>query len=167
MPELPVFVDLLLVALLVATIVYAAMLNRRLAGLRQDRAGLDELVQGFAETTRQAFAGIADLKATAERSGRDLRAIADRADALREEIAFLVERGEKAADRLEAATTMRATRPAERAGPATAAAAPGRTAMPVAAVRAASLAEARTASIAPAANDRDRGALHRALVGLR
>ena len=69
---LSLFGDAVVALLLVATISYAAVLNRRLGVLRGDRAKLEELVQGLTVAAQRAEAGISALKATAEDGGKRL-----------------------------------------------------------------------------------------------
>ncbi|NBB84030.1 MAG: hypothetical protein GVY28_11575, partial [Alphaproteobacteria bacterium] len=95
--------DSLVVILLIATIVYAAMLNRRLAGLRDNRAELEQAVRSFGEAAGKADAGIKALKRTAEETGQRLQKDVDRGEALKDELSLLVETAELLADRLEAA----------------------------------------------------------------
>jgi chromosome segregation ATPase len=105
--------DLIVAVLLIVTIGYSAVLNRRLAALRADKAELQALVEGLARTTASAGAGIATLKTAAETVGRELEARRAKAQALRDDLAYLVERGNSAADRLEGG--IRAQRQAVRA----------------------------------------------------
>ncbi len=101
--------ELVLIALLAATLFHAVRLERALGVLRRDRAALEQMVVGFNDATRAAEAGVERLRGAAEGAGRDLAEQLQRAQSLREDIAFLSERGEKIADRLEA--SMRAGRP--------------------------------------------------------
>ncbi len=94
--------------LLVATIIYAAVLNRRLGLLRSDKAELQSLVQSFAAASQQAEAGVAGLKSAAEEIGRKLEKKIEQAQSLREDLTYMLERGGLVADRLEA--TIRARR---------------------------------------------------------
>ena len=59
---LSLFGDAVVAVLLIATIGYAAVLNRRLSVLRGDRAKLEELIQGLTVAAQRAEAGIAGLK---------------------------------------------------------------------------------------------------------
>jgi hypothetical protein len=95
--------DALVVVLLAATIVYAAILNRRLMRLRNHREELDAATRSFAEAAGRADAGIQGLRGAAEEAGRDLQGRVDRAAALRDELAFLCETAEAMAGRLEGA----------------------------------------------------------------
>lgn len=103
-------IDLLLAGLLIATLVYGGMLNRRLARLRQDRDQLAAVVAEFDAATGRAVAGMDALRAAADASGASLQGVVDRARAAIEDLTFLVERGERAAERLEAATRPEALR---------------------------------------------------------
>jgi hypothetical protein len=109
--------DILVAILLVVTIVYAVLLNRRLGVLRQDRAELERLTLTFADALRRAEDGIGRLKTTADA----LQDRIDRAQSLRDDLAFLTERGGSAADRLE--DLVRTARKEAGVGPATAPAA--------------------------------------------
>lgn len=101
--SLPVAVDVLVAVLLVATIVYAVMLNRKLAVLRNSKTEMEALVARFAESTALAENGIQTLKAHASESGTSLDSMVSRAHGLAEDLSFLIERGSNLADRLEGA----------------------------------------------------------------
>ena len=107
--------DLVVALLLVVTIVYSAVLNRRLAALRADKAELRALVEGLAGATASAGAGVATLKAAAETVAHELEARRAKAESLRDDLSYLVERGNTAADRLEASIRAQrdTARPAE------------------------------------------------------
>ena len=55
-----------LLILLAATLVHAIRLERALGVLKRDRAVLEELVEGFNESTRQAESGIERLRSAAD-----------------------------------------------------------------------------------------------------
>ena len=69
--------EIVLVGLLAATLFHALRLERALGVLKRDRAALEELVDGFNASTRQAEAGIDRLRDAAEGAGRQIAA-ADR-----------------------------------------------------------------------------------------
>ncbi|MCC7425963.1 MAG: hypothetical protein IT557_03565 [Alphaproteobacteria bacterium] len=96
-------VDLGLAALLVATLAHAIRLNRRLGVLRQDRATLEALIKGFNDATVRAEAGVARLRSAAEGAGRQIAERLQSADTVRSDLAFLIERGDQLADRLDSA----------------------------------------------------------------
>ena len=101
--------DILLIVLLIATLFHAIRLERALGVLKRDRAVLEELVATFNASTRQAESGIERLRAAADGAGRQVARQIDTAKALKDDIAFLSERGERVADRLD--SLVRTARP--------------------------------------------------------
>jgi len=101
--SLPVAIDALIAVLLVATIVYAVVLNRKLVALRNAKVEMEALVARFAESTAQAESGIQTLKAHANESGASLDGMVGRAHGLADDLTFLIERGNSLASRLEGA----------------------------------------------------------------
>jgi hypothetical protein len=90
-------VDVIVLGLLVVMIPYIVRLNGRLGMLRRDKAQLEKLAATFTESTRRADESLGGLRTSAENMQRKL----DSAQALHDDLAFLLERGEKTADRLE------------------------------------------------------------------
>lgn len=90
-------IDIVVAVLLVVTIGYAVRLNKRLGMLRRDKSELEKLATTFAESTIRADDSLGRLRATADMMQRQI----DTAQALHDDLAYLVDRGEKAADRLE------------------------------------------------------------------
>jgi hypothetical protein len=90
-----------LIVLLAATLFHATRLERALGVLKRDRATLEALVAGFNNSTRQAEAGIERLRAATDGAGRQIARQIDQATALKDDLAFLSERGERLADRLD------------------------------------------------------------------
>jgi hypothetical protein len=93
--------ELVLVALLAATLFHAVRLERALGVLKRDRAALEDLISGFNASTRQAEAGIERLRVAADSAGRQLARQVDAAAALKDDLSFLSQRGERLADRLD------------------------------------------------------------------
>jgi hypothetical protein len=93
--------EIALVALLAATLFHAVRLERALGVLKSDRAALKELVEGFNASTQAAEQGIAKLRAAADGAGRTVARQSEAAQALKDDLQFLVDRGERLADRLE------------------------------------------------------------------
>ena len=91
--------DILVAGLLVVTIAYAVVLNRRLGMLRRDKTELEGLAANFGEATMRAGDSIVKLKTTAE----ELQNRIEKAEALRDDLVFLIDRGDASADRLEEA----------------------------------------------------------------
>jgi hypothetical protein len=90
-----------LVLLLGATLFHALRLERALGVLKRDRAVLEALVAGFNDSTRQAEVGVERLRAASEGAGRQIARQIEQAQRLRDDLSFLVERGDKLAERLE------------------------------------------------------------------
>lgn len=99
--------DITVAILLIATIGYAAVLNRRLAVLREDRAKLEELIQGLNVASVNAQTGIAGLRKATEEVGSDLEKELAASRSLRDDLHYLIERGGAIADRLEGAVRAR------------------------------------------------------------
>ncbi|MGP1396872.1 MAG: DUF6468 domain-containing protein [Inquilinaceae bacterium] len=95
--------DILIIVLLMATIVYAGILNRRLSRFRDTKVELERATRSFAEAAVRADAGLRSLREIAGTSGPGLTKAVDRAQTLREELSFLVETAEALAVRLEGA----------------------------------------------------------------
>jgi hypothetical protein len=101
--------ELALVALLAATLFHAVRLERALGVLKRDRVQLQELIAGFNDITRQAEQGIARLRAVTDGAGVQIARQVDAALVLKDDLALLIERGDRLADRLDA--LIRAGRP--------------------------------------------------------
>lgn len=93
--------EVALAVLLAATLWYAIRLERRLGVLRRDNDALEALVAGFNEATTRAEASTARLRAAAEGAGRQVAEQVEGAGRLRDDLLFLLERGEQLADRLD------------------------------------------------------------------
>jgi Domain of unknown function (DUF6468) len=93
--------DLTVALLLIATIGYVAVLNRRLGMLRRDKAKLEELIKGLNAASTDAQAGILGLRQATEELGRGLDKDLAAGRSLRDDLHYLIERGGSIADRLE------------------------------------------------------------------
>ena len=91
--------DIILALLLVATIGYAMVLNRKLGNLRRHKEELENLAATFSNSTTRAKDSITHLK----NSTAELQADTAKAASLRDDLKFLIDRGTSTADRLEAA----------------------------------------------------------------
>jgi hypothetical protein len=109
MPSMQWLLEIVLMGLLAATLFHAVRLERALGVLKRDRAVLEELVAGFNASTRQAEAGIERLRAAADGAGRQLAHQTVTGSALKDDLSFLTERGERLADRLD--DQLRSARP--------------------------------------------------------
>jgi len=101
--------ELALVVLLAATLFHALRLERALGVLKRDRVALEELVSGFNSSTRAAEQGIDRLREAADGAGRQIARQIDSAAGLKDDLQFLMERGNRLADQLD--HLVRAARP--------------------------------------------------------
>lgn len=99
-PIVSVILDLVLMALLGATLVYAVLLNRQMIRLRDGKSELNELIRGLNDAMLRADSGVKSLRKAASDVGEDLRATVAKAQTLRDELNLIVETGESLADRL-------------------------------------------------------------------
>ncbi|MBP3127946.1 DUF6468 domain-containing protein [Thalassospira sp. ER-Se-21-Dark] len=97
------YLDLVMIVLLGATIVYAIILNRKLAAFRRSREDMQNFLTAFNAANERAETSITALKEMAEQSGERLREDIEKAGALNEDLSFMVDRGESIANRLEKA----------------------------------------------------------------
>lgn len=91
------FIDIVVALLLVVTIGYAVRLNKRLGMLRSDKVELEKLATTFAESTVRADESLGRLRSTADLMQQQIAS----AQGLHDDLVFLLDRGEKTADRLE------------------------------------------------------------------
>lgn len=117
MNSVGLILDLTLIVLLALTLFHALRLERTLGMLKRDRASLETLVAGFNIATAQADAGALRLREAADGAGQQIAQQIEQAAALKTDLAFLAERGERLADRLDqqirAVRAATETRPAE------------------------------------------------------
>ncbi|MBL8805930.1 MAG: hypothetical protein JNN22_03705 [Rhodospirillales bacterium] len=100
--------NIVLAALLLAVIVYAIRLNRKLGTWREGRAELARATAEFVKAAERAEAAIAELRAASDASGRLLEDQTRKALSLKDDLEILVDRAEPAADRLSDALRPRA-----------------------------------------------------------
>ncbi|MGD9649452.1 MAG: DUF6468 domain-containing protein [Dongiaceae bacterium] len=92
--------DIIIAVLLAATIFYAYVLNKKLTILRGSREELRALLQQFVEASARAEASVKGMKATADSTGKALQEIMDRGQILRDEMSFMLERGDRLSSEL-------------------------------------------------------------------
>jgi hypothetical protein len=122
-------VDLFLILLLMLSIGYGIMLNRRIVALRKDQKDLEKVAISFGKATQRAETGVAQLKAAAQGSATLLQESIAKAETLKKDLEYLVERAGGSADRLE--RSMRRDERAALPEPRTAAAPTGSNGRPV------------------------------------
>jgi hypothetical protein len=96
-----IFLDVVVAALLVATITYAVILNRKLGRMRLDRSGFEKMLKQFVAATERAESGVALLQRVADASASELDDKRGSTTALRDDLEFLVSRAEAQASKLE------------------------------------------------------------------
>jgi hypothetical protein len=96
-----ILLDLIVSGLLITTIGYAVMLNSRLTALRKNRDDLAKIIVSFNEATVRAESSIPKLKRAAEEAGGGLQERVEKAQSLRDDLAFMIERADTMANRLE------------------------------------------------------------------
>jgi Domain of unknown function (DUF6468) len=94
--------DTIVALLLVATIGYSVVLNRRLGAVRADRDQFASVIRDLAAATQRAEGAVAGLRATADDLGRRVDKKIEEGRALRDDLAYMIERGGAIADKLEA-----------------------------------------------------------------
>ena len=99
--DVATMIDALVAVLLLVTIIYAVMLNRKLGQLRTSRADFEKLVAEFSAAAARTEGGIAALKEGTAARQADLEGKIDRADAIRDELAFMLDRGDQLAGQLD------------------------------------------------------------------
>ena len=99
--DIKLFLDVVVSILLAVTIAYAAMLHSRLGQLRKNREDLAKLVAAFNEATARAEGGIPKLRRAADEAGAALQERVEKAQSLRDDLAFMIERADAMANRLE------------------------------------------------------------------
>ncbi|MCA3262726.1 MAG: hypothetical protein ING44_12360 [Telmatospirillum sp.] len=127
--SLELALNLVLAGLLVAVIVYAVRLHKRLGAWREGKAELDRAATQFAKAAERAEAAVAELKMASEASGRLLEDQTRTALALKDDLEMLVARAAPVADHL---LDRLQTRPLAGSAPIAVAAVDQRTQMPTA-----------------------------------
>jgi hypothetical protein len=94
--------DLVVAVLLVATIGYAAVLNRRLTAVRNDRDKFEKVIRELAVSSQRAESAVAGLRLAADELGKRLDKKVEEGRALSDDLAYMIERGGSVADKLEA-----------------------------------------------------------------
>jgi len=98
--NLALTLDLVLIVLLLATIIYALVLHRRLAMLRSEKEGLEGFLEKMSDATAKADASLKGIRLAAEQAQTLLNEPVVRAQSLRDELLFLIERADGTAERM-------------------------------------------------------------------
>jgi hypothetical protein len=105
------FVELTLIALLAATLVYCALLERKLSALRKGQDGLKQTIAELNTAIISAGASMRSLKAAAGEAAGTLDARIASARTLSDELALITSSGERIAERIANGTPAKAGNP--------------------------------------------------------
>ncbi len=94
------FVELTLIGLLAATLVYCALLERKLSALRKGQDGLKKIITDLNGAIISAGASMRALKASAAEAAQTLDARIASARNLNDELSLLAASGERIAERI-------------------------------------------------------------------
>ena len=89
MASLELIINLIIIALLIPTIIYAYSLNKNLAELRQNQKSLAQLVSALNEATFKAENSIPKLKSATEHSSEGLKEVVDSAKEIKNDLLFI------------------------------------------------------------------------------
>jgi len=93
--------DFMLGALLVVTITYCWVLNRRIKVLQDSRGELAKLIKHFDESTEKASSSVIALQSTSKRISQTIQERVEKANFIADDLAFLIDKANKLADRLQ------------------------------------------------------------------
>ncbi|MBI5121364.1 MAG: hypothetical protein HZA67_10185 [Rhodospirillales bacterium] len=106
MSWLGIVLDLVLILLLGSVLAYAVMLNKRLTQLRSNKDELARVINAFNEATQRAEASIPRLRKTADDIKTQLEDRIEKAVSLKDDLAFMIDRSDSMANRLESSVRM-------------------------------------------------------------
>jgi hypothetical protein len=92
--------DAIVALLLIATIGYSMVLNRRLSMVRNDREKFEVLVRNLNAASQRAEGAVTNLRVTADDLSRRLEKKVEEARALADDLTYMIERGDGLADKL-------------------------------------------------------------------
>lgn len=96
--------DVIVCCLLLVSIFYTISLNRKLSSLKRGRGELQAFFDHFSKSLTRAEDGILELRKAAHSIGKGLDEQFKQATALKDDLAFLIERGEDLAAHLDQVT---------------------------------------------------------------
>jgi len=94
--------NILIVVLLGVTIAYCWLLNRRIKILQDSRSELAQLLKHFDESTQRASESIIALQTASKKIGENIQFRIDKANYLLDDLSFMIEKGNKLANQMEA-----------------------------------------------------------------
>lgn len=96
-----IIIDIFTIALLIATIFYAYTLNRRIQMIHSNRDELGALLNGFSASLVKAETSVEALRTSGYDAITTLKSNLEEAKTIRDDLQFLVDRGEEIANQLE------------------------------------------------------------------
>ena len=99
---LSLLLNLLIVGLLMATISYCWLLNKRIKILQDSKGELANLLKYFDESTTRASETIVALQSASKKIGENIQARMDKVNYLMDDLSFMIEKGNRLADQLDA-----------------------------------------------------------------
>lgn len=94
--------NLMIVGLLVATIFYCRVLNKRIKILQDGKSELANLLQYFDESTTRASESIIALQTASKKIGENIQTRIDKVNYLMEDLSFMIDKGNRLAEQLDA-----------------------------------------------------------------
>ena len=94
--------NIVIIGLLAATIAYCWILNRRIKILQDSKSELAQLLQHFDESTTRASESIIALQSASKKIGENIQHRIDKANYLIDDLSFMIERGNKLTNQMEA-----------------------------------------------------------------
>lgn len=98
--SLALITEIALSALLLATVIYCAVLERKLSALRKGQDGLKETIGDLNGAIVQASVAMRTLRAAAEEAGKGLQEQVGKARGMIDELSLLTASGERIAQRI-------------------------------------------------------------------
>jgi len=95
-------VNLAIAGLLMATISYCWVLNRRIKILQDSKSELANLLRHFDEATDRASESIIALQSASKKISENIQVRIDKVNYLMEDLSFMIEKGNRLADKLDA-----------------------------------------------------------------
>lgn len=102
MPLFELLINVALATLLLVTITYCYVLNKRIRVLQDGRGELARLLKHFDESTMRASDSIAVLQSTTKKTTEIIQAKLTNANRMIDDLEYVIDRAEKVADQLEA-----------------------------------------------------------------
>lgn len=99
---LGLLLNFLIVGLLMATISYCWVLNRRIKILQDSKSELANLLKYFDESTTRASESIIALQTASKKIGENIQVRIDKVNYLMDDLAFMIEKGNNIANQLDA-----------------------------------------------------------------